>query len=77
MLVHHPYKLALTSFSETGFLAIPFISLMECYNRKADYRTSQNFPAFIMIVASLTASPIGVNVRKKVNTKILQGILSY
>lgn len=34
------------------------------------------FPALIMVVASLMASPIGAYVGKKINTKILQWILA-
>jgi len=33
-------------------------------------------PAIIMIVASLIASPLGANFGKKINTKVLQGILA-
>ena len=34
------------------------------------------WPAFIMIIASIIAAPLGAKIGKTMNTKILQGILA-
>lgn len=57
-------------------LAITFISSIGSTMGKVMTGQILLAPAAIMIVASLIASPIGANAGKRVNTKILQGILS-
>ncbi|KGX90451.1 membrane protein [Pontibacillus marinus BH030004 = DSM 16465] len=57
-------------------LAITFISSIGATIGKVTTGQVEYIPAAIMIVASLLASPLGANAGKKVNTKILQGILA-
>lgn len=57
-------------------LAITFISSIGSTTGKLMTGQVLFVPALIMIVASLIASPLGVKVGKKVNVKILQGILA-
>ncbi|WP_108672385.1 sulfite exporter TauE/SafE family protein [Peribacillus acanthi] len=57
-------------------LAITFISSIGSTIGKITTGQVDYFPAAIMIVASLIASPLGANVGKKMNTKILQIILA-
>ncbi|WP_163102041.1 sulfite exporter TauE/SafE family protein [Peribacillus alkalitolerans] len=57
-------------------LAITFISSIGSTIGKITTGQVDYFPAAIMIVSSLIASPIGANVGKKMNTKILQNILA-
>lgn len=57
-------------------LAITFISSIGATIGKVTTGQVDYIPAAIMIVASLLASPLGANAGKKVNTKILQGILA-
>jgi len=57
-------------------LAITFISSIGSTIGKVTTGQVEYLPATIMIVASLIASPLGANAGKKINTKILQGILA-
>jgi uncharacterized protein len=57
-------------------LAITFISSIGATVGKITTGQIDYFPAFIMIVASLIASPLGAMAGKKVNTKVLQVILA-
>lgn len=57
-------------------LAITFLSSIGSTIGKVATGQVLFVPAFIMIVASLIAAPIGANFGKKVNTKLLQGILA-
>ncbi|MFD2216168.1 sulfite exporter TauE/SafE family protein [Metabacillus endolithicus] len=57
-------------------LAITFISSLGATVGKITTGQVQYFPAFIMVIASLIASPLGANTGKKINTKILQWILA-
>ncbi len=57
-------------------LAITFISSIGSTVGKIATGQVLFWPAVIMIVASLLASPLGAHVSKKVNTKFLQAILS-
>ncbi len=57
-------------------LAITFISSIGATVGKITTGQVQYFPAFIMVIASLIASPFGANIGKKINTKILQWILA-
>lgn len=57
-------------------LAITFISSIGSTIGKLLTGQVLLVPALIMIVASLIASPLGVKVGKKVNVKLLQGILA-
>lgn len=57
-------------------LAITFISSIGSTVGKVATGQVLLVPAVIMIIASLIASPLGANAGKKINTKILQGILA-
>lgn len=57
-------------------LAITFISSIGATIGKISTGQIDYFPAFIMIVASLIASPLGAMAGKKINTKVLQVILA-
>ncbi|MFC0189920.1 sulfite exporter TauE/SafE family protein [Fictibacillus aquaticus] len=57
-------------------LAITFISSIGATIGKITTGQVLLWPAVIMVVASLIASPLGANFGKKVNTKILQYILA-
>lgn len=57
-------------------LAITFISSIGATVGKITTGQVEFFPALIMVIASLIASPLGANVGKKINTKILQWILA-
>ncbi|UII56807.1 sulfite exporter TauE/SafE family protein [Cytobacillus spongiae] len=57
-------------------LAITFISSIGSTVGKITTGQVDYFPAAIMVVASLIASPLGANAGKKINTKILQVILA-
>ncbi|MCM3274492.1 sulfite exporter TauE/SafE family protein, partial [Paenibacillus elgii] len=56
-------------------LAITFISSIGATVGKITTGQVEYYPALIMVVASLIASPLGANFGKKINTKILQWIL--
>ena len=57
-------------------LAITFISSIGGTIGKLMTGQVDYYPAAIMIVASLIAAPLGAKVGKKMNTKVLQGILA-
>ncbi|MET3695778.1 hypothetical protein SAMN05877753_102691 [Bacillus oleivorans] len=57
-------------------LAITFISSIGSTIGKLTTGQVEYLPALIMVAASLIASPLGVMVGKKVNTKILQWVLA-
>lgn len=57
-------------------LAITFISSIGTAIGKITTGQVEYWPAFIMIVASLIAAPLGATAGKKMNTKILQIILA-
>nr|WP_306220453.1 sulfite exporter TauE/SafE family protein [Cohnella sp. WQ 127256] len=57
-------------------LAITFISSIGATVGKATTGQVDYYPALIMIVASIIASPLGARAGKKMNTKILQIILA-
>ena len=65
-----------TRMTIASSLAITFISSIGATVGKLTTGQVEYFPALIMVVASLIASPVGANIGKKVNTKILQWILA-
>ncbi len=65
-----------TRMTIASSLAITFISSIGATVGKITIGQIDYFPAFIMIVASLIASPLGAMAGKKVNTKVLQVILA-
>lgn len=65
-----------TRMTIASSLAITFISSIGATVGKITTGQIDYFPAFIMIVASLIASPLGAIAGKKVNTKVLQVILA-
>ncbi|MEK5441003.1 sulfite exporter TauE/SafE family protein [Fredinandcohnia sp. FSL W7-1320] len=65
-----------TRMTIASSLAITFISSIGATIGKLTTGQVEYFPALIMVVASLIASPLGANLGKKVNTKILQWILA-
>ncbi|WP_066290792.1 sulfite exporter TauE/SafE family protein [Bacillus sp. FJAT-29937] len=66
-----------TRMTIASSLAITFISSIGSTVGKVTTGQVDYFPAFIMIVASLIASPLGAMAGKKINTKILQVILAF
>lgn len=65
-----------TRMTIASSLAITFISSIGATVGKLTTGQIDYFPAIIMIIASLIASPLGAMAGKKVNTKILQIILA-
>lgn len=65
-----------TRMTIASSLAITFISSIGATVGKITTGQIDYFPAFIMIIASLIASPLGAIAGKKVNTKVLQVILA-
>ncbi|MYL32883.1 TSUP family transporter [Pontibacillus yanchengensis] len=65
-----------TRMTIASSLAITFISSIGATIGKVTTGQVEYLPAGVMIVASLLASPLGANAGKKINTKILQGILA-
>lgn len=65
-----------TRMTIASSLAITFVSSIGSTIGKVTTGQIEYIPAVIMIIASLIASPLGVNAGKKVNTKILQAILA-
>ncbi|WP_058309281.1 sulfite exporter TauE/SafE family protein [Gracilibacillus massiliensis] len=65
-----------TRMTIASSLAITFISSIGATIGKVSTGQVEYFPAAIMIIASLIASPLGANAGKKVNTKVLQVILA-
>jgi uncharacterized protein len=66
-----------TRMTIASSLAITFISSIGATVGKITTGQVDYFPAFIMVVASLIASPLGAMAGKKMNTKILQVILAF
>lgn len=64
-----------TRMTIASSLAITFISSIGATVGKISTGQVEYFPAAIMIIASLIASPLGASAGKKVNTKVLQVIL--
>ncbi|RBW68638.1 sulfite exporter TauE/SafE family protein [Bacillus taeanensis] len=65
-----------TRMTIASSLAITFISSIGSTVGKITTGQIEYFPAAIMIVASLLASPLGAKAGQKINTKILQWILA-
>ncbi|WP_406946060.1 sulfite exporter TauE/SafE family protein [Halobacillus sp. SY10] len=65
-----------TRMTIASSLAITFISSIGATTGKLLTGQVLLFPAVIMIIASLIASPLGANAGKKVNTKLLQIFLA-
>lgn len=65
-----------TRMTIASSLAITFISSIGATVGKLTTGQVEFYPALIMVVASLIASPLGANLGKRVNTKILQWILA-
>jgi uncharacterized membrane protein YfcA len=65
-----------TRMTIASSLAITFISSIGATVGKITTGQVDYFPALIMVVASLIASPLGAMAGKKVNTKVLQIILA-
>lgn len=65
-----------TRMTIASSLAITFISSIGATVGKITTGQVDYFPALIMVIASLIASPLGAMAGKKVNTKILQVILA-
>ncbi|MDC3414732.1 sulfite exporter TauE/SafE family protein [Aquibacillus sp. 3ASR75-11] len=57
-------------------LAVTFVSSIGATVGKLTTGQVPLVPAIVMVVASLIASPLGAAIGKKVNTKLLQGILA-
>jgi len=64
-----------TRMTIASSLAITLISSIGAVSGKIATGHIPILPAFIMVVASLIASPIGANMGKKLNTKVLQGTM--
>ncbi len=65
-----------TRMTIASSLAITFISSIGATIGKITTGQVDYYPAFIMVIASLIASPLGAVAGKKVNTKVLQIILA-
>lgn len=65
-----------TRMTIASSLAITFISSIGGTIGKVTTGQVEYLPAIILIMASLIAAPLGVQVSKKTNTKALQGILA-
>lgn len=65
-----------TRMTIASSLAITFISSIGATVGKVTTGQVEFWPAFIMVIASLIASPLGAMAGKKVNTKILQVVLA-
>ncbi|TXC91357.1 sulfite exporter TauE/SafE family protein [Metabacillus litoralis] len=65
-----------TRMTIASSLAITFISSIGATVGKVTTGQVDYAPAAIMVIASLIASPLGAMAGKKVNTKVLQGILA-
>jgi uncharacterized protein len=65
-----------TRMTIASSLAITFISSIGATVGKITTGQIDYFPALIMVIASIIASPLGANAGKKVNTKVLQVILA-
>lgn len=65
-----------TRMTIASSLAITFISSIGATVGKVTTGQVDYFPAFIMIIASIIASPLGAMTGKRMNTKVLQVILA-
>lgn len=65
-----------TRMTIASSLAITFISSIGATIGKVSTGQVEYFPAFIMVIASIIASPLGAVAGKKVNTKVLQVVLA-
>lgn len=65
-----------TRMTIASSLAITFISSIGSTVGKVTTGQVEYFPALIMVIASLIASPLGASAGKKMNTKVLQIILA-
>ncbi len=65
-----------TRMTIASSLAITFISSIGATIGKVTTGQVDYFPAFIMVIASIIASPLGAMTGKKVNTKVLQVVLA-
>jgi uncharacterized protein len=65
-----------TRMTIASSLAITFISSIGATIGKLTTGQVEFYPALIMVVASLLASPLGAKVGQKINTKVLQWILA-
>lgn len=65
-----------TRMTIASSLAITFISSIGSTVGKVTTGQVDYFPALIMVIASLIASPLGASAGKKMNTKVLQIILA-
>ncbi len=65
-----------TRMTIASSLAITFISSIGATVGKITTGQIDYYPAFIMVIASIIASPLGAMAGKKVNTKVLQVILA-
>lgn len=65
-----------TRMTIASSLAITFISSIGATVGKVTTGQVEYFPAFIMVIASIIASPLGAVAGKKVNTKVLQVVLA-
>ncbi|MBI0580948.1 sulfite exporter TauE/SafE family protein [Neobacillus cucumis] len=66
-----------TRMTIASSLAITMISSIGAVSGKVATGQVDILPSLIMVVASLIASPIGANVGKRVNTKVLQIIMGF
>jgi uncharacterized protein len=65
-----------TRMTIASSLAITFISSIGATVGKITTGQVDYFPAFIMVIASIIASPLGAISGKKINTKVLQVVLA-
>jgi uncharacterized membrane protein YfcA len=65
-----------TRMTIASSLAITFISSIGATVGKITTGQVDYFPAFIMVIASVIASPLGAMAGKKINTKLLQVFLA-
>ncbi|WP_273124476.1 sulfite exporter TauE/SafE family protein [Bacillus weihaiensis] len=65
-----------TRMTIASSLAITFISSIGATIGKISTGQVDYYPAFIMVIASLIASPLGAIAGKKINTKVLQIVLA-
>lgn len=65
-----------TRMTIASSLAITFISSIGSTIGKVTTGQVDYFPALIMVIASLIASPLGASAGKKMNTKVLQMVLA-
>ncbi|PAD66227.1 hypothetical protein CHH83_25025 [Bacillus sp. 7586-K] len=64
-----------TRMTIASSLAITLISSIGAVSGKISTGQVQILPTLIIVIASLIASPLGANAGKRVNTKVLQGLI--